>query len=279
MTARVRQSSRLSLMLLAAAMLLISSCASLSSAGVGRIKEYTVESEKLPPCFDGYKVAFISDIHYPSLFGKKRLPKLVRSLKNIAPDILLMGGDYVTDNDSIDALFMALSAAEPSHGTYAVLGNHERKNAELIERSMSKHGIELLTDERVQLCKDSCAIFLVGVRDGFTVDSIAPRLVNEVGGSTFVMLLVHTPDYAERSFSAADLVLSGHTHGGQVSLFGIYTPVKNTAYGTRFLRGRNRTSGGATVITTNGVGTSRKKVRFCVPSEIVVITLRSITVH
>lgn len=279
MTARVRQSSRLSLMLLAAAMLLISSCASLSSAGVGRIKEYTVESEKIPPCFDGYKVAFISDIHYPSLFGKKRLPKLVRSLKKIAPDILLMGGDYVTDNDSIDALFTALSAAEPSHGTYAVLGNHERKNAELIERSMSKHGIELLTDERVQLCKDSCAIFLVGVRDGFTVDSIAPRLVNEVGGSTFVMLLVHTPDYAERSFSAADLVLSGHTHGGQVSLFGIYTPVKNTAYGTRFLRGYNQTALGTTVITTNGVGTSRRKVRFCVPSEIVVITLRSTTVH
>lgn len=279
MTARVRQSSRLSLMLLAAAMLLISSCASLSSAGVGRIKEYTVESEKIPPCFDGYKVAFISDIHYPSLFGKKRLPKLVRSLKNIAPDILLMGGDYVTDNDSIDALFTALSAAEPSHGTYAVLGNHERKNAELIERSMSKHGIELLTDERVQLCKDSCAIFLVGVRDGFTVDSIAPRLVNEVGGSTFVMLLVHTPDYAERSFSAADLVLSGHTHGGQVSLFGIYTPVKNTAYGTRFLRGYNQTALGTTVITTNGVGTSRRKMRFCVPSEIVVITLRSTTVH
>lgn len=279
MTARVRQSSRLSLMLLAAAMLSISSCASLSSAGVGRIKEYTVESEKLPPCFDGYKVAFISDIHYPSLFGKKRLPKLVRSLKNIAPDILLMGGDYVTDNDSIDALFTALSAAEPSHGTYAVLGNHERKNAELIERSMSKHGIELLTDERVQLCKDSCAIFLVGVRDGFTVDSIAPRLVNEASDSAFVMLLVHTPDYAERSFSAADLVLSGHTHGGQVSLFGIYTPVKNTAYGTRFLRGYNQTALGKTVITTNGVGTSRRKMRFCVPSEIVVITLRSTTVH
>lgn len=279
MTARVRLSFHSPLMFLAAAMLSISSCASLSSAGVGRIKEYTVESEKLPPCFDGYKVAFISDIHYPSLFGKKRLPKLVRSLKNIAPDILLMGGDYVTDNDSIDALFTALSAAEPSHGTYAVLGNHERKNAELIERSMSKHGIELLTDERVQLCKDSCAIFLVGVRDGFTVDSIAPRLVNEVGGSTFVMLLVHTPDYAERSFSAADLVLSGHTHGGQVSLFGIYTPVKNTAYGTRFLRGYNQTALGTTVITTNGVGTSRRKVRFCVPSEIVVITLRSTTVH
>ena len=260
-------------------MLLISSCASLSSAGVGRIKEYTVESEKIPPCFDGYKVAFISDIHYPSLFGKKRLPKLVRSLKNIAPDILLMGGDYVTDNDSIDALFTALSAAEPSHGTYAVLGNHERKNAALIERSMNRYGIELLTDERVQLCKDSCAIFLVGVRDGFAVDTIAPRLVNEASDSAFVILLVHTPDYAERSLSTADLVLSGHTHGGQVSLFGLYTPVKNTAYGTRFLRGYNQTALGTTVITTNGVGTSRKKVRFCVPSEIVVITLRSITVH
>jgi predicted MPP superfamily phosphohydrolase len=89
-----------------------------------------------------------------------------------------------------------------------------------------------------------------------------------------VILLAHDPEcrWNLRKYKW-DLLLSGHTHGGQVSLFGIYTPFKNSAYGSRFLRGRNRTTGGVDVITTNGVGTSRRKVRFCVPSEIVVVTL------
>ena len=95
-----------------------------------------------------------------------------------------------------------------------------------------------------------------------------------VPDSLFTVLLCHTPDYAERSSTTADLVLSGHTHGGQVSLLGLYTPVRNSVYGTRFLRGMNNTTAGSTVITTNGVGTSRKKIRFCVPSEIVVVRLK-----
>ena len=80
--------------------------------------------------------------------------------------------------------------------------------------------------------------------------------------------------FIKTSDNCCSIILCGHTHGGQVSLFGLYTPVKNSSYGTRFLRGRNRTSSGATIITTNGVGTSRRKVRFCVPSELVYITLK-----
>ena len=82
------------------------------------------------------------------------------------------------------------------------------------------------------------------------------------------------PDFAQDVRIACDLVLSGHTHGGQVSLLRLCTPVKNSKYGMRFLRGLNRTDEGVPVITTNGVGTSRRKVRFCVPSEVVVVTLR-----
>lgn len=265
------------LMLLAAAMLLISSCASLSGSGVGRVKEYVIESDRLPVEFDGCRVAFVSDIHYPSLFGPKRLPKLSRRLNEAAPDILLLGGDYVTCNDSIDALFASLSSVKTTYGTYAVLGNHERKNWSMIERSMKEHGIVLLADSCAWLCNDGGNICVAGVRDSFVCDSVATSAVSNDVSEAFVILLAHTPDYAERSQSRADLVLSGHTHGGQVSLFGIYTPVKNTGYGTRFLRGLNKTTYGSTIITTNGVGTSRRKVRFCVPSEIVIITLERVS--
>ena len=269
-----RTSGSLSIVLLAAAMLLISSCATLSSSGVGRIKKYSIESTRLPASFDGCRVAFVSDIHYPSLFTAKRLERLVSCLGNMRPDLLLLGGDYVTDNDSIEALFSALSVIEPRCGTYAVLGNHERRNGLQIAQAMGEHGIVLLADSIVALGTPGERLYVAGIRDSFSCDSAMLQRVEALDDKGFVLLIAHTPDYAERSMVDADVVLSGHTHGGQVSLFGIYTPVTNSMYGTRFLRGRNVTTAGTTVITTNGVGTSRKKVRFCVPSEIVLLTLK-----
>lgn len=259
---------------LAAVMLLISSCATLSRSGVGRVRHYAVESSQLPGAFDGYTVAFVSDLHYPSLFSPSRLNKLVARLNALSPDMLLLGGDYVTDNDSIEKLFSSISSVKTADGIYAVMGNHERNNSNLVAQAMEMNGVVLLSDDTVHISRGRERIFLAGIADSFSFDSCKVQPAEQVADTAFVMLLCHTPDYAERSSTTADLVLSGHTHGGQVSLLGIYTPVRNSAYGARFLRGRNRTTDGSTVITTNGVGTSRRKVRFCVPSEIVVVTLK-----
>lgn len=255
--------------------LLLSSCASLSPNGVGRVKRYSFSNEAVPDEFDGYKIAFVSDIHYPSLFTQKRLKKLTRRLKKESPDMLLLGGDYVTSDTYLDELFDSLSAIEPLDGVFAVLGNHERRYMEAVVRAMDDYNINLLADSVVAIERCNDSIFLVGVYDSFVYDSLAVQPAELVDDKEFVILLCHTPDYAELSSTTADIVFSGHTHGGQVSLFGLYTPVKNTRYGNRFLRGMNKTTSGASVITTTGVGTSRRKVRFCVPSEIVLVTLKS----
>ena len=255
---------------------LLFSCASVARyKGVGRIRRYTVADARLPQAFDGMTVAFLSDTHYPSKFTPKRLQNVVRALGDLHPDLLLLGGDYVTDNDSIDALFGSLATVGAADGIFAVLGNHESRNGELVAQAMDANGIILLADSVAVIGGECDSIYVAGVYDSFAYDPLVLHPAERLPDDGFVILLCHTPDYAERSSTSADLVLAGHTHGGQVSLFGLYTPVKNTRYGTRFLRGRNRTTNGATVITTNGVGTSRRKVRFCVPSEIVVVTLKS----
>ena len=263
------------MVILAAAMLLISSCASLSPNGVGRVKRYTFAEESVSEEFDGWKFAFISDLHYPSLFTHKRLEKLVRKLQKEAPDALLLGGDYVTDSDSIDALFKSLSAVKTSLGTYAVLGNHDKRNEPQIRKAMSENGIELLDGKtQYMIFDDGGELGIAGVYDSFANDTLFARYMERVDNLDFLILLSHNPDFVEQHSIRADLAFAGHTHGGQVSMFGLYTPVKNTRYGRRFLRGRNKATNGTTMITTNGVGTSRLKVRFCVPSEIVIVTLK-----
>lgn len=254
--------------------LLLSSCASLSPNGVGRVKRYSFADEAVPVGFDGYKIAFVSDIHYPSLFTQPRLKKLTRKLQKESPDVLLLGGDYVTSVTFLNELFDSLSAVEPIDGVYAVLGNHERRYKDAALQAMNDYDIVLLADSVVAIERKNDTIYLVGIYDSFVYDSLAVQPAETVDDEAFVMLLCHTPDYAERSSTTADIVFSGHTHGGQVSLFGLYTPVKNTQYGNRFLRGMNETTSGASVITTTGVGTSRRKIRFCVPSEIVFLTLK-----
>ena len=255
------------------AAILFASCATLSSTGVGRIKRYEVTSERLPQKFDGCRIAFISDIHYPSKFTRKRLAKVVRKLRDLRPQMLLLGGDYVTADDYIDELFDSLATVKSDYGTFAVLGNHEFSRRSAVEEAMKSRGIRLLKDEAHSLTSDS-AVYIAGVANPFRIDSTTVSPSATVADSAYPILLVHTPDYAQMVDAPADIVLSGHTHGGQVSLLGLYTPVKNTRYGTRFLRGMNSTDRGVSVITTNGIGTSRRKIRICVPSEIVVLTLR-----
>lgn len=258
------------------AAILFVSCASLSTSGVGRVKRYELVSERLPQNFDGCDIAFISDTHYPSKFTRKRLAKVVRKLRQLQPQMLLLGGDYVTSNEYINELFDSLSSVKTLYGTYAVLGNHERSRAEAVEEAMRQHNVHLLRDEAVALTGER-TLFIVGVEDSFKVDTLAPLRGAAMPDSTFVILLAHTPDYAQRAAVQADIVLSGHTHGGQVTLLGLYAPVTNSLYGRRFLSGLNCTTQGVPVITTNGIGTSRRKIRFCAPSEIVLITLRRAT--
>ena len=261
-------------MKLLAFLLLFSSCASFSGMGVGRVKRYTIDSDRLPASFDGAQIAFISDLHYPSLFTAERLQKLVRKVRKLSPDALVMGGDYTPGEEYLDTLFSPFSSLEIPCGIYAVAGNHDKRRKAAVAASMERAGIIFLADSCGLLTKNGEQLCVAGVGNSMAVEDGALAMLSALPDSLFTILLAHAPDFAQDAQVAVDLVLSGHTHGGQVSLFRLYTPVKNTKYGTRFLTGLNRTSKGVPVITTNGVGTSRRKLRFCAPSEIVLVRLR-----
>lgn len=255
-------------------MSILVSCASLSQyKGVGRIRRYTISDSRLPEPFDGKSIAFISDTHYPSKFTRKRLANVTRALDDLAPDLLMLGGDYVTSPAYADELFAALGSNATRYGKYAVPGNHDTGICDELEKSMMQHGIRLLKNEADTLHDGGSEIYVCGIKDYDT--TLLPEWVKEHTDSGFTIILAHSPDYAQDTrLQTAALVLSGHTHGGQVTLLGLYAPINHSHYGRRFLSGLSKTDSGVPVITSNGLGTSRRKIRFCAPSDIIFVTLK-----
>ncbi len=259
------------------AILTLSSCASLSRyPGVGRIRQYTICSNDLPAAFDGFRIGFASDFHYASKYKERHLLNTVRAMQAQSPDVLLLGGDYQEGCEYVAPLFAALAGVNPPYGTYAVLGNNDYERCtDEIRKAMQLHGIRLLEHTLDTLRREGAQIILCGTADPFDLKRNGHSPTAGLKEEDFVILLTHTPDYAEDAdISHTDLALAGHTHGGQVTLFGWIVPQTGSKYGKRFLTGLNYNSLGIPIITTNGLGTSRIKLRTGARSEIVIITLR-----
>ena len=281
---------RIALLLLSA--LLLASCTSIRYAGVNRIRDYDITSSQLPEAFDGYRIAFASDFHLKSKFKERQLRGTVKALQALAPDVLMLGGDYQEGCEYVEPLINELAKATPPDGIYAVLGNNDYERCtQLIRETMRANGIQLMEDSTAFIHRGADSIIVWGAnayaeryatalpnRSRGGRPGSAMSVSSPTGGveeaSPFVILLTHTPDYIEESeASIADLALAGHTHGGQVTLFGLYAPVTASKYGMRYRTGLRYNSQGIPIIISGGLGTSRRNIRFCAPTDIVIVTL------
>lgn len=281
---------RIALLLLSA--LLLASCTSIRYAGVNRIRDYDITSPQLPEAFDGYRIAFASDFHLKSKFKERQLRGTVKALQALAPDVLMLGGDYQEGCEYVEPLFDELAKATPPDGIYAVLGNNDYERCtQLIRETMRANGIQLMEDSTAFIHRGADSIIVWGAnayagryatalpnrsrggRPGSAISVSSPTGGVEEA-SPFVILLTHTPDYIEESeASIADLALAGHTHGGQVTLFGLYAPVTASKYGMRYRTGLKHNRQGIPIIISNGLGTSRHPIRMFAPTDIVIVTL------
>lgn len=265
-------------------MLALSSCTSLRYAGVGRVRNYCIDSPDVPEEFDGYRIAFASDFHLKSKFKERQLRGTVKALQALAPDVLMLGGDYQEGCEYVEPLFAELARVSPPDGVYAVLGNNDYERCtEQIRASMLRYGVRLLEGEVDTLRRGDGYIVVWGANPyagrypTSPVKSIPLSVPNNdlENSDSFIVLLTHTPDYVEEpEVAAADMALAGHTHGGQVTLLGLYAPVTASRYGTRFRTGLRHNSRGMPIIISGGLGTSRYPIRFCAPTDVVVVTLK-----
>lgn len=246
-------------------------------SGIDRVRTYEVSSGEIPRAFDGFRILFITDTHYPSRFDEEALEGLEELIEELSADAMILGGDYQEGCEYVDRIIGGLMKRVPRYGAYGVLGNNDKERCtDSIKSTMRAYGVTMVEDTAVMIEKGYSHIVVAGAVNLFRGVEKTPSPTLGLKGGDFVILVTHTPDYAEeQDITNADLTLAGHTHGGQVTLFGAIAPVTSSRYGQRFLKGLNYTSAGRAVITSTGIGTSRLAVRLFAPSEVVLLTLRS----
>lgn len=231
----------------------------------------------LPPAFEGLRILFVSDLH---IDGNPVLAdKFIELIKNVPTDLVILGGDYRfkikgTQQNVINLISKMVSSLDAGMGIFGVLGNHD--SWEMLE-CLEQTGIRFLVNESVSISRQGQRIWLSGVDDAhyFRGDDLNKTLQN-VPLQEFKILISHSNDILNRhGFPEFDLVLCGHTHGGQINFPLIGPLLVHSKLPRKFAAGA-WTYKNIPGFTTRGLGTSGLPVRFNCPPEIVLIKLNGI---
>lgn len=239
------------------------------------VSEVRIVDADLPAAFDGLRVAFLTDIHHGPYFSIDRVAHAVNRTNQLQPDVILLGGDYVhRDAAYIEPCFGELARLKAPLGVYGVLGNHDHwEGAVETSESMVRAGIEWINNRSVWVERGNQRIKVGGVGDLWEGTQDLEATIGDASTHDFVVLVSHNPDYVEQLWaSKVDLVFSGHTHGGQVTLFGLWAPFVPSDYGQKYRTGVVRTDL-TTAVVSNGIGTITPPVRFFAPPQIVLAIL------
>ena len=237
-----------------------------------QVTKYTVHSDRIPEGFDGYKIVQISDLHNTA-FGD--LPEKITAL---SPHIIVITGDIVHASPMDNALAFARQAVKIAP-TYYVPGNHEhRMDFETLFAELQKIGVTILRNHCIDLEKNDEIIRLAGIEDPkFDLNaSVEDKVLPLMQEDAYTILLSHRPELFDSYVACgADLVFSGHAHGGQFRLpliGGLFAPGQGIfpKYDAGIF-----TSGNTNMIVSRGLGNSSFPFRLFNRPEIVVVTLKN----
>ena len=225
----------------------------------------------LPPALDGLRIGLITDTHHSAYVSLSFIERAVALLDAERPDVVVLGGDYVTRHDRrfIPDAATPFSRLTPQHGMFGVLGNHD--DAASVPRMLRRAGVTVLADARTRVSVRGETMDLVGVN--YWTRTLADVTRVAKGRAPFTVLLAHDPRRLKEA-AALDipLVLSGHTHGGQIAV-----PVLGAVAATKFPVAEGLAhSGTSTLFVSRGVGTVLVPCRVGCPPEVALLTLRQL---
>ena len=259
------------------------------------VTKYTISNEKIPEEFNGFKIVQLSDFH--SQGYRDTTEKLISKVKDINPDIIVMTGDMVSwDMEDIEEVKILIKSLVEVYPIYYIDGNHEHL-AEIsrpgryvaFNEFMQELGVTTIKNDYVEIYKGNKSINLYGINlplDGATglyvnrfqlEENYVEKTLSEADKEKFNILLAHTPTFIKQySQWGADLVLSGHMHGGIVRIpftnIGLLSPGRTIF--PRYAAGKFKVND-TTMIVNRGIGTSSFKLRLFNNPEITVLTLKS----
>ncbi len=237
---------------------------------------YRIPVPNLPEAFSGLRIAQLTDLHYGFLMPLALIEHVVRRTNELKPDIIVCTGDYVHGKNAtpqIDAVWPVISQLQARLGVYSVLGNHDHWASTARSDYWLKKSGQDLRRKTVRIDREGESLWLAGAGDLWQDHAGLDGILSRVPDRACRIVLAHNPDTADTQYSArVDLMLCGHTHGGQVNIPLIGTPVlpvKNKNYSS----GLKRSKRGEAVFISRGIGWTIYPVRFNCYPEIAVLEL------
>ena len=249
------------------------------------VEEVTLVGADLPASIGELRVVYVSDIHAGPFFSAGRVRDLVNRINALKADIVLLGGDYAQDSASAVDFFRTMPTIHARYGVYAVPGNHDRtlpeSNLSQLRSAMHAAGVSPLVNSVSRVRIGSGAIWLAGVDDVNCGHPDLTGVAAQVRPEDYVIFLCHSPAIIPEALALHsgagrsawfDLGIFGHTHGGQVNLFG--TLIRDDSVPAEYRSGWRHVNRAA-LLTSRGYGTSVLPIRlFCRP-QIHLITIQS----
>lgn len=241
-----------------------------------RLNHVMVELPRAHRHLNGLTIGFVSDLHVGPHFNHEHTTPITCMLRGVEPDIVLFGGDFISESPRFLQYVeepLREMAATARYGAWGVLGNHDLANTrERVMETIMTTGIQILENESVEVKTAHGSLWIAGIDDVLLgVSDLRATFANVPAGAPCVAMW-HEPDHVEHAEPFGPfLMLSGHSHGGQVSLPFI-GPIAAPKLGRKYVSGRY-TFGDMTLFVSNGIGMYRPPVRLRVPPELVVIHL------
>ncbi len=238
-----------------------------------RLTHHEFNLPGLPTELDGLRAVQLSDLHRSRLTSDSVLKKAVAMALDFKPDIVFLTGDFVTVSPSdVDPCGHILAPLRAPLGVFAVLGNHDYTvSAALVTAMLEKHHIRVLVNDNIRLGN---GLVVAGLEDDRYGKPDVARTLRGVKPGEPLVVLAHNPIHVEKFTTTACLMLSGHTHGGQIHL-PLLTRREMRRIGAGKYRAGWYTAGKASVYVNYGLGQVGLPVRFLCRPEVSCFTFRT----
>lgn len=241
----------------------------------------SVAVDGLPKSLDGFKLVHISDIQGDEYTGQEEIARYIRKVNELNPDLTIFTGDLISyGTDFIQMSANEMGELKAEQGTIAVVGDHDYwAGTSKVRSALQAEGIPLLQDENYTLQTDSSTILITGVTEVYS-KHVNPAVVDSLTSSSEADLMIFASHQVKDHLienardNDYDLILAGHTHGGQ-----IYVPFMGTGFSasereTKYVSGFYK-EGNIPINVNNGLGFTLAPIRYNAPPNISVITFKS----